>query len=319
MKPTQQPDHNRRNLFKTAAGLGLGLMGFATPLLAQAASKVFIASSGNDANNGSRASPMRTLQAAHDAVAADGEIAILDTAGYGALNITKNVRVTVPSGVSGFITAASGTAVTVNTGLSVTLRGLVIEAAAAGVSQGIFVNAVTSLLLENCSITGFGSSGNLNGTGGIVINTSSVVGSVIITDTVISDCPGSAISHGDFGNPSDSLLVVERCRLLSSGQGLAALTSGRVAIRNSVVANNAGAGIHGGGAGNTDVKVMVENCVVTGNGTGIIAFASGNVTVSNSTITGNTTGVAGSPLTYNNNQLSKNTTDGTMGAIVAPK
>ncbi|MBV9126632.1 MAG: hypothetical protein JO117_00960, partial [Verrucomicrobia bacterium] len=63
--------------------------------------KIFVASYGNDASDGSRGSPKRNFQAAHDAVAAGGEIVVLDTAGYGALSITKSVAVTVPPGVNG--------------------------------------------------------------------------------------------------------------------------------------------------------------------------------------------------------------------------
>jgi hypothetical protein len=45
------------------------------------ATKIFVASYGNDASDGSRASPKRNFQPAHDAVAAGGEIVALDTAG----------------------------------------------------------------------------------------------------------------------------------------------------------------------------------------------------------------------------------------------
>src|SRR4051812_26797345 len=83
----------------------------------QAASpKIFVASFGNDANSGSPASPKRGFQAAHDAVAASGQIVVLDTAGYGTLSITKSVTVTVPPGVNGFITAVGNSnGVTINT------------------------------------------------------------------------------------------------------------------------------------------------------------------------------------------------------------
>lgn len=66
--------------------------------------KIFVASFGNDANDGSRGAPKRNFQAAHDAVAAKGQIVVLDTAGYGALNITKSIEVTVPPGINGFAT-----------------------------------------------------------------------------------------------------------------------------------------------------------------------------------------------------------------------
>lgn len=127
------------------------------------------------------------------------------------------------------------------------------------------------------------------------------------------------LTHGVFGNPTNSILVLERCQLLSNGQGLLAGSSGRVTVRDCVISNNAGAGIRGGGFVASDVRVSVENCTVTGNGTGISAFASANVVVSNTSITGNTTGVTGAPNTYGNNQLLNNTTDGTMGSLITAK
>src|SRR3954451_7005109 len=80
-----------------------------------APTKIFVASYGNDANSGSPASPKRGFQAAHDAVAAGGQVVALDTAGYGALSITKSVAVTVAPGVTGTVTTTgSANGVTIN-------------------------------------------------------------------------------------------------------------------------------------------------------------------------------------------------------------
>ena len=65
------------------------------PLHAQTATKIFVASFGNDANDGSRGSPKRNFQSAHDAVAAGGQIVVLDTVGYPA-DPTPNAAGAVP-------------------------------------------------------------------------------------------------------------------------------------------------------------------------------------------------------------------------------
>ena len=58
--------------------LASGLLLFPVGALhAQALSKIFVASYGNDANDGSRGNPKRDFQAAHDAVAAGGQIVVL--------------------------------------------------------------------------------------------------------------------------------------------------------------------------------------------------------------------------------------------------
>ncbi len=126
---------NRYPLFRGASAslfvwaLGLSLLGsWLVPSHAQAQlTKIFVSATGNDANDGSRGSPKRNFQAAHDAVATGGSIVVLDTAGYGALNITKSVSVTVPPGVNGFITVSgSSNGVTINAPV-VVLRGLIVE------------------------------------------------------------------------------------------------------------------------------------------------------------------------------------------------
>ena len=59
---------------------------YATSALAQ--SRVFVAAQGSDSNPCTFAAPCRTFQHAHDVLAANGEIDVLDPAGYGALTIS---------------------------------------------------------------------------------------------------------------------------------------------------------------------------------------------------------------------------------------
>lgn len=57
--------------------------------------RTFVSSSGSDANDCSRPSSCRNFQRGHDAVIAVGEVVALDSAGYGALTITKSVTITI--------------------------------------------------------------------------------------------------------------------------------------------------------------------------------------------------------------------------------
>ncbi|MBV9658302.1 MAG: hypothetical protein JO295_09350 [Verrucomicrobia bacterium] len=131
----------------------------ATALHAQA-TKIFVASFGNDGNDGSRGSPKRNFQAAHDAVAAGGQIVVLDTAGFGALNITKSMSVTVPPGVNGFVSVTGiNNAVTINASASATvsLRGLILEGGGGSgtSSHGILGSNVGHLVVEDCVVRNF--------------------------------------------------------------------------------------------------------------------------------------------------------------------
>src|SRR5438067_90662 len=110
------------------------------PLLAQSA-RTFVSASGSDMNGCSIASPCRSLQRGVDAVAANGEVVPLDTAGYGVMTISKSVTVAVPAGVYGGVSASMGqNGVSINTaGIDVKLRGLSINSL--GGSDGVFVAA----------------------------------------------------------------------------------------------------------------------------------------------------------------------------------
>lgn len=124
--------------------------------------KVFVASTGSDANDGSRASPKRSFQAAHDSVAPGGGIVVLDTAGYGALTISKSVAITLPPGVNGFVTVPSGNnGITIAAGVAdkVSIRGLLLEGGGAANNDGvgILVSKAAFIILEDCAIRGFGS------------------------------------------------------------------------------------------------------------------------------------------------------------------
>jgi nitrous oxidase accessory protein NosD len=294
--------------------------------------RLYVASYGNDGNDGTRLSPKRTFQAAHDAMSSGGNIEGLDTAGYatGTLNITKDLSITMAPGCEGIVTASGGNGITINTGLRVSLRGLRIEAKGGQIvfngGSGIYVQSARSVEVDHCTITGFGIGGpGVHGSGGIIIATSGVTGHVVVTDTVIKHCGGSGISFGYFATPTDSTLVVERCQLLGNGQGLGAYGLGDVTVQNCVISHNAQNGIQGGGTDPFKVKVHVEHCAVTGNDTGIYGWTAGSVTVSNTSITGNTTGVLGAygvstaPSTFGNNQLINNTTDGSFGPLVGLK
>src|SRR5262249_54806907 len=94
--------------------------------------RVFVSATGSDANPCTFVSPCRTLQHAHNVVAANGEIDALDPAGYGAVTLTKSISIQ-GHGFAG-ISAASGNAIaiTANATDTVALRGLLIDGVGGG-------------------------------------------------------------------------------------------------------------------------------------------------------------------------------------------
>src|SRR4030095_16908796 len=97
-----------------------------------AAQRTFVASNGLPANtafNCSLVKPFRAFSEAIGVTNAGGEVIVLDSAGYGAVTITKSVSIISPPGIHAGISVFSGDGVTINAGASdiVVLRGLSIN------------------------------------------------------------------------------------------------------------------------------------------------------------------------------------------------
>ena len=119
------------------------------------ANRVFVsARSGNNANACDNINtPCQTFAGALPKLNPDGEMIVLDSGGYGSVTITQGVTIEAPAGVTAFIHPSSGDAIIVNAGTGrVTLRGLVLNV---GTHNGITINSVGTLNVENCFITGF--------------------------------------------------------------------------------------------------------------------------------------------------------------------
>jgi hypothetical protein len=97
---------------RIAAALLLG----AASLSASALQRTFVASFGNDANPCTLASPCRGFTRALTQTDPNGEVIVLDSAGYGAFTVTQSVSIVAPDGVYAGISVFSGIGVTVDPG-----------------------------------------------------------------------------------------------------------------------------------------------------------------------------------------------------------
>jgi hypothetical protein len=273
------------------------LIGAPGVLRAQA-TKIFVASFGSDSNDGSRGAPKRNFQAAHNAVAAGGQIVVLDTAGYGQLTISKSISVTVPPGVNGSVTVTgSANGVTINAASSdvVSLRGLIVDGGGSGSGgDGILVNSVSALTVQDCTLRNFNA-------GLFLFPTNNAQLHVYNTDA--RNCTYGMLL--DTNGATASVASVNGCRFQGNTTGLFA--------------------IPGGGVSGGTVDVSMADCVVTGNTTGILAESTlAMVRVNNCNITGNTTGIAppqggGKVLSRGNNTLENNTNGNTFNFAYSAK
>lgn len=128
---------------------------------ADAAQRTFVSTSGSDANTASNCSttaPCRGFGAALTVTDSGGEIIVLSSGGYGAVTINKSVSIIAPEGIYAGISVFSGDGVTIATaGVDVVLRGLTINGL--GGDHGIYMTAGNSLVIQNCAIANFTTTG----------------------------------------------------------------------------------------------------------------------------------------------------------------
>ena len=215
--------------------------------MATSPQRTFVASNGNDANPCSITAPCRTFTTAIGAVAVNGEVIVLDSAGYGSFTISKAVSVVAPAGVyAGISVFAATDGVVINAGLAtVALRGLTINGQ--GGNRGIVATSASSVHIDDCTISNVGSAG-------LVIDANATVE---ISGVVIRNVG----SYGILMN--NGRLTAAQVQVRETGDNGIYITNGTAVIRDSIVTKTAGAGIMvQADTGNTS-QLTVERTTVT--------------------------------------------------------
>ena len=281
--------------------------------------RTFVSVIGSDANPCTFALPCKSVQHAHDVVAAGGEVRLLDPGSYGLLTITKSISI-LGDGHGGIAAQSGATAITINAGASdrVNLRGVVIEGFGTGQS-GISLTSGGSLNIQDSVIRNFIGLG-------IKFNPASA-SQLNISQTVISDAQEGGVYI--IGLPSEPVsAVLKHVRLIGNTDGL--FVSGGISYRNinvtiadSVVTGNPSSLSLGGGgiiATGSTIDIMVRNCIVGNYTKGIVANGPNTIRVTKSTVTGNVNGfsnaVDGVLISYGDNKLGGNTNNGSPTSIV---
>lgn len=251
---------------------------------ARGQARTFVSSAGSDANDCSRSSPCRNFQRAHDAVVAGGEVVALDSAGYGAVNITKSVTIT-GEGVHAAATSPSGggNVVTVNgAGITVVLRNIQIQSHPASVGgSGISARNFAVLHIESCTVRA--------NSVGLNFFPNSADGTparkLFIKDSIFRNNGGSGIFLANAADTGSLSATIERTRMENNTSGGGEFRFSKVTLRDCLASGNAFTGI----LAQQGSEVNVESCVSTYNGNhGMAAFDGGIIRVSHSTATNNT-------------------------------
>jgi len=196
---------------------------FSAPAHAQA-TRTWVSGVGDDANPCSRTAPCKTFAGAISKTAPAGEINVLDPGGFGAVTITKSITISSVGFEAGvLVSGTNGIVVAAGAGDTVVLEGLDIEGLGTGLN-GITVSSGLQVYVTRCKIHHFvnnginmasstsgahvfvqdsfifqnGTTGSSPLTGGVLINGTSNVGSLV--NTVVDGNQNFAVRVGSAGN-----------------------------------------------------------------------------------------------------------------------
>jgi Right handed beta helix region len=283
----------------------------AVPANAQA-TRTWVSGVGDDANPCSRTAPCKTFAGAISKTAAGGEIDALDPGGFGTLTITKAITIDGGGGQVASVLAAGTNGFNISAGSAdrVILRNLAINGAGTG-TNGINFISGHDLSAEHCTIMTFSNVG---------INFQpSVHASLVVTDSNLESNGGALIGSAASGV---TRLAVIGSSLHRSGFGVMAGQNSNVQITNSLIASNTGDGAQANGA---TAQLTLDSTTITKNGgDGVHALNSGVVRMSNDTVSFNlATGLlaesGGQILTFSNNWVAGNTSDGSRTGTLVPQ
>src|SRR5215208_4096999 len=116
--------------------------------------RTFVSANGSDAALCTRTNPCRNFAAAITQTSPDGEVIVLDSAGYGAFAITKAITIAAPLGVHAALTVFAGDGITVTADASdvVILRNIYVNSL--GGTNGVNVNQAKALHCERMVVNG---------------------------------------------------------------------------------------------------------------------------------------------------------------------
>jgi hypothetical protein len=284
---------------------------------------------GSDANPCTRSAPCLTFAAALALTTAGGEIDVLDPGDFGPLTITQSVSIQgYEMGPSG-MTPSGAYGIVINAGANdvVDLRGLSFNGAGAAGVSGVVFNSGARLHIQNCVFQGFGAAGIVfsPGTGSATTAEMDVQNTTIVANGggVQVKPTGGVAAHVRLSGVELSNNIGGGLKADGTG-GSGAIT---LAIADSATSFNGVNGINAvSGQGNVTITMM--RVVVAANGaTGVQSNqASGgmaSVTIGESTIFGNSVGMAalggGGLLSYGNNQVTDNATNGAFSGAASPQ
>jgi hypothetical protein len=277
--------------------------------------RTFVSGNGSDSNPCSIAAPCRSFAGAIAQTSQGGEIAVLDTAGYGAVTINKAISIVNEEGVEAGISVTSGDGITITANSSdvVNLRGLTIVGA--GGDNGITFNRGGNLNIQNCVIRGFSTSSGLN-----LQPTGNFNADINVSNTIVSG-NGFGIVLAPLGAPLVTASFAQVQAIHNSSRGFLVDGSNTPGILHALAADSlaSGNGLSGFSvhSENGATTFTLVNSKAANNGIGVESVTNATMFLNGTTVTGNTTGFAGTNggaiASYGNNAITDTSNTGGLG------
>ena len=308
---------NRRGIRLSLASLALFVLLYCSSFAQAQATRTWVSGVGDDANPCSRTAPCKTFAGAISKTAPGGEIDVLDPGGFGALTITKSISLEAEGVIAGVLVAGTnGIVVAAGPNDVVTIRGLTIEGLAGNGSNlanagltGIRFQSGAALHVENCTINGFKNEGI------DFFPNAGTTSALFVKDTKTRNNYGGGIWIQPAAGAT-AKVSIDGVRLEHNLFGLKAEQGSTVVVRNSVSAGNSANGFVATTSGGA-VNFTIESSVASENGiNGIASVNTGaairlsNVTVMDNLGTGLLLQGGGTILSFMNNRIRGNGTDG---------
>lgn len=296
----------------------------ATSTVSAQATRTWVSGVGDDANPCSRTAPCKTFAGAISKTAASGEINALDPGGFGAVTITKSITIDGGGFIAGVLVSGTN-GIVINTPSAsdvVVLRNLDMDGLGTGLSAVKLLNA-GALRLEDIKAYGFGASSantiDLSGSTNAAAN-------VVLQNVVVSHCVtnSNGIAAGGTASGIQAVNVtLDHVDVSGCATGLVVGDKATILARGSEFSQNSVAGVSVTSSSAAAILTL-DHSSVTQNLLG--ASSSGALAVlrlSDTSVLDNTTGLqaasGGAIISYTNNRLKGNGTDGAPTQNLYPR
>jgi len=276
------------------------------------ATRTWVSGVGDDLNTCSRTAPCKTFAGAIVKTAAGGEINVLDPGGFGAVTITKSI--TISSTFEAGVLTPGSNGITVFPGLTglppkVILKGLDIEGVNGTGASGFRYFGGGQLIVEDCTINGFG-------VAGIEVGGTNLNAALSVNNVRISNTPVGIVLYNTVGGTSTALINDLQAINIDTF-GVETQTNAFATITNSRF-DHTGSALQA----ENNSNINAENVTMTLNTNGVqVASSNATIRISNCDILSNTTGISVTPggkvISFGNNRIAGNATAGAPTSTVS--